>query len=221
MVDIVLPELDTLALTSQEVRAMTGWTDAMVEDYLTLARTLVSYAESIGSVANFAQEEATKAAQVSAEAIAQIQKRRAQLEKLARDIEAALINYVPLKGLMLQMKGAGTANPTIVNSYNLSALNRTGTGTYQITVQQNTFYGLDMFNFFVPVFSWVISPSANTALFSVDVQNTGSFTFNISVYEVTQGAGVALSRTLYDLQTTDTVALAFVLNAGDGRLPPP
>lgn len=221
MVDIVLPQLDTLSLTSQEVRSMTNWPEAMVEDYLATLRSIVSYAESIISIAEFAQAEADRAAQVNADLLNQTQKRRAQLDKLARDVEQALINYVPIKGLMLQMKGTGAADPNIVNSYNVASLTRTGTGTYQITVTQNTFYGLDMFNFFVPVFSWVIAPSATSALYSVDVQNTGAFTFNISVYAITQGAGTTLARTLYDLQTTDNVAISFVLNTGDGRLPPP
>ena len=217
MVDIVLPNIDTLDLTSQEILDMTGWPEPMIEDYLTILQNVAAYTESITSIALFTEQEAKKAAQQNADTLTATQKRRTQLGEL----NAALINYVPLKGLMLQMTGANLLDPTIVNSYNVTSLTRTGVGTYQITVTQNTFYGLDITTFFVPVFSWVIAPSVTSSLYSVEVVNTGAATFDISVYAIIQGAGTTLARSPYDLLGADSVALSFVLNAGDGSLPPP
>jgi len=52
-----------------------------------------------------------------------------------------LISYLPLKGLMLRIEGAGASDPVIKVNYNVLTVVRTGVGIYVITPVQITFFG--------------------------------------------------------------------------------
>jgi len=68
-----------------------------------------------------------------------------------------LLSYLPLKGLMLRIEGAG--DPVIKVNYNVLTVNRTGVGIYVITPVQTTFFGVDIISNSTAVLGFAINPS--------------------------------------------------------------
>lgn len=235
-------KLESLVLSAQEVRALTGWDDVMTEEWLNLIRNFVQLADSVDEVqqvdiGTVDQEIADVFGQVAKvrgrfsaleQAIKQIEqlinaytssaygKAKAQINTLRRDTQT----FSPIKAMTALIKGGGASNPTLTDSYNITSITRTGIGVYQITLTQPTIYGTNIDTFSLPFVHWIIAPAA-TAQYHVELVNTSPNTYNLNVYSVTVGVSPALTRTAYDLQLTDTVDCMLLLNLGGGRLPPP
>ena len=145
-----------------------------------------------------------------------IGKLKSVIEKLRDDI----ISFVPLKGMMLSIEGAGASDPTIKTSYNVTSAARTAIGVYQITLKQSTFFGVLIGSKGVPTLSFDIAPSATSDFFTVEIVEVFSNIFELKVFEVAQGTGNRLDITPYDILVNDNINTTILLNVGNGRLPP-
>ena len=145
------------------------------------------------------------------------------LGKLKAMISAAqfrIFTRVPIKGVMLKITGNGALDPTIQNSYNISSVVRVGVGVYRCTLTQSTFYGYSVLDNGAFSTGFSIVPSVTTDSFSVNVTTVSAGVYDINVFAVTQGAGNKLALIAYDFLGTDSIDATFLLNYGDGRLPP-
>lgn len=132
-----------------------------------------------------------------------------------------VVQNFPLKGAMVRIVGNGVGNPTISNTYNIASVVRTGVGVYRGTMTQGSFYGVDLLTNGVFTSGFTIVASANTDNFLVNFTTVSPGIFDCKVYEISQGAGIRLTITPYDILATDTISCALLLNVNRGRLPPP
>lgn len=143
-----------------------------------------------------------------------------KLKSMISRLRDDLIDYAPIKGLMLAIEGNGASDPTIITGYNIDAVTRTGVGVYEVTLVQNTFYGIAIGDVSVSAIGYTIAPTVTTELYAVSVVSTGALTFDIEVSEVTQGTGNKLDIAPYDIVSGDSVSAALYMNLGGGELPP-
>ena len=137
------------------------------------------------------------------------------VSKLRRDV----INNVPIKGVMGRIEGNGLSDPTIITSYNLASVVRTGVGVYRATLQQDTMYGIDLLDTGVYAESHSITSDPNTDLHIVRLVPVSSTEVDIEVYAVEQGLGIRIDITPYDFDVGDSISVGLYINAGNGELP--
>lgn len=230
--------LNSLVLSAYELKEINGWDDVMVEDYLTIIRNLSELAEIIDANAVEIIERLDSLEQLSpslkrslGRVLALSQKSKLNSEKaiqsnalnkrlsLKSNSKADLAisqmnNYVPQKGVMLAISGENTADPTIIDSYNVSTLVRNAVGEYRLTMEQSTMSGKDVFDDSIHSVNFYIVASANTEVFNVKLEKSSAGVFDIDVFEVTQGVGGALALTAYDLKSTDRLSISMDLTIG-------
>ena len=142
---------------------------------------------------------------------------KAMLSTLRSDIR----NNIPIKGLMLSVEGNGGANPSIITSYNVLSIIRTGVGVYNVTPIQDTYFGISIANNSVITSGFSIAPSITSELFNVDITPGAGNTFDVNVFELTVGLGSKLEVSPYDILPGDILGFNLLINAGFGELPPP
>lgn len=131
-------------------------------------------------------------------ASAELAKIRARVVQSVRDYKA----WLPAKGVLLRIEGAGAGNPVVTNDYNVSTVTRTAPGVYQVTVSQADYFTQNMLSNSVFAHSKIIAPL--TSSFDVETVVTGASTFEIRVYEMVV-VGAAVQRGAYDLLAGDFV----------------
>ena len=143
-----------------------------------------------------------------------------KLKSMIRNLRADVIDFVPVKAMLIKFEGQGASNPTIITEYNILTLTRSGVGVYAGTVDQGTILGQSIFTASVFSSGFVIAPSVGSDFFTLNFVSTGALTFDISVLEVVQGSGNKLDFNPYDILAGDTVSATLLLNLGDGSLLP-
>lgn len=143
-----------------------------------------------------------------------------KIKSMVTALRAEIIQFLPLKGMAIRVTGNDTSNPSIISSYNVDSVTRTGVGVYRLVLTQETFFGIGILANAVSTINYSIEPSLNSDLFSVQIDVVSLTEFDIKVYEVAQGTGNRLDISPYDIQVTDTISGSFLLNINDGRLPP-
>jgi len=138
------------------------------------------------------------------------------IELLRRDV----VNYAPLKGLLLAITGNGGSDPSIATSYNVLTVTRTGIGVYRVTAIQNTIFGFSIGSNSAIALSHSIQPSVVSEAHFVRVIAVSPGIFDIEVTELTVGGGNKLEVNPYDILSSDGVDVTFLINAGLGKLPP-
>lgn len=143
---------------------------------------------------------------------AELAKIRARVVQSVRDYKA----WLPAKGILLRIEGAGASNPVVTNDYNVSTVTRIAPGVYQVTVSQSDYFTQNMLSSSVFAHSKIIDPL--TSSFDVETVVTGASTFEIRVYEMVV-VGASVQRGAYDLQAGDFVDVQ-VLFSINSTLPP-
>lgn len=145
-------------------------------------------------------------------ASAELAKIRARVVQSVRDYKA----WLPAKGVMLRIEGAGAGNPTVTNDYNVSTVTRTAPGIYQVTVSQADYFTQNMLSNSVFAHSKIIDPL--TSSFDVETVVTGADTFEIRVYEMIVML-TNVTRSAFDLQAGDFVDVQALFSI-NSTLPP-
>lgn len=234
--------LSSLALSAYEVKSLTGWDDAMVEDYLTIIRNLSDLSEIIDenevnifrNVDKLNQEtpqlkRAVAKAMALTEKNRKLTKKNEQLSILAKSTAlkaTALanlslnntINYNAQKGLMIAFSGNDTFDPVLISSYNLSSLNKIGAGQYQAIVNQSEMFGQHVFDDSIHSITFNIEETSDSGAFVVKISKFTDTIFYINSYQVLQDVGDTLTLDPYDLQVGDRVSVSLDLTIGS-RLP--
>ena len=126
---------------------------------------------------------------------------------------------LPTKAFHVEFSGRGTDGAaTLAHSFNIASITRSGAGTYNGIISQETFHGVGVLtgaNIFV---NSIIAASVNSPLFDVDAWVTGATTFTVRVYEVTVSGPPV--RTLYDPTGSDFISLTGLTDLSGGILPP-
>lgn len=138
----------------------------------------------------------------------------ASIADLARRFKATS----PTAGCMFRISGNGASNPTIISSYNVTSITRTGAGTYRVTLKQSTVYGVGITSLGVLSAFWKIVPTGSTDSFEVTGTVISATQVDIEVYALTV-SGSKIVRTLYDFVSTDFIHVNALVSAGDGTLP--
>lgn len=131
-------------------------------------------------------------------ASAELAKIRARLTQSVRDYKA----WLPAKGVLLRIEGAGASNPVVTNDYNVASVTRTAPGVYEVTVSQADYFTQNMLSNSVFAHSKIIDPL--TSSFDVETVVTGADTFEIRVYEMVV-VGASVQRGAYDLLAGDFI----------------
>lgn len=114
----------------------------------------------------------------------------------------------------------GAATILDSDNYNISTMERVSAGVYEGVIAQQTAYGVNLFDDAMPVVTHNINPSATTEAFEVLFSPVDDVTFQLSVFELVQGAGTSVDLVLYDPdETGDTITLAIQTTLTD-VLPP-
>ena len=141
---------------------------------------------------------------------------KAMISALRRDV----INNIDIKGFHVKLEGNGVSDPVATSGYNFLSATRTGTGVYEVTVQQATIYGFSLLDDgFLTKFETITS-NPDTDVNVVNYTVTSSTTLDIEVFEVVQGTGNRLDIVPYDIESGDFISLTISVNAGTGELPP-
>lgn len=142
-----------------------------------------------------------------------------KLKSMIASLRDSVINITFLKGLTSRIEGQGVGQPIVTNDYNIESIVRTGVGVYEYTPKQTTFFGGNIVDRGLPSVSLSISSNPATDLHEYTlVAGVGIVT--ISVTAIEQGAGNRLDFLPYDLEAGDYLYLAYLVNAGLGKLPP-
>lgn len=131
-------------------------------------------------------------------ASAELSKIRSRVVQSVRDYKA----WLPAKGVLLRIEGAGGSNPLLTNDYNVSSVTRAAPGVYEVTVSQASYFTQNMLGNSVFAHSKIIAPL--TSSFDIEAVVTGVDTFEIRVYEMVV-VGASVQRGAYDLLAGDFV----------------
>ncbi len=130
-----------------------------------------------------------------------------------------VIAYLPLKAVMLNIEGAGGANPIIEANYNIDTVVRTGVGVYRITILQATMFGVSIENNGVPNIGNAIQASLSSDAHDIKILTISPTEFDLIVTEIIQGSGNKLEFQPYDIIAGDDVGLTILLTIRN-ELPP-
>lgn len=144
-----------------------------------------------------------------------------KLKSMISQLRSDLYGLMPVKGMAVRLGGAGASAPSVTNEYNYSAIARVGVGAYRVTLAQDSVYGSLVIDNGFPSVNHVISPTATTDLYTVDVTKVSDSQLDVKVYEVYLGGGFDLVKNPYDLQIGDYVHLMINMNIDTGRISPP
>ncbi len=122
-------------------------------------------------------------------------------------------NKYPLLGFAVTFTGNGTSAPTVDSSYNVSAVNRTGTGFYQIILEQETILGNSVIDGFI-MNRVGINPVAADTNYKLQLFKFNPVTIQIAVDKIT-----STTFNSYDLTSVDTLEFASFIYNGK-QLPP-
>jgi len=232
MANGVSSQLQRLVLSASDLKEITKqksgepWTDALIEDYLNILRDAALLADEIDQNAGeiiASQKRLSAGVQANKSQISQIRARSLSNEKGIDDLfddVNDLFEFFPVKACSFLIAGNGVLNPVIQHSYNVNGIVRSGVGIYTVTLTQGTINGQSIQSRHTYAIEHLISPSASTDQFRVQVTSFAGTTLVLSVHEVTVGGGSSLVYTPYDLQIGDSVTFNILMNAGSGLLPP-
>lgn len=122
------------------------------------------------------------------------------------------LNLQPALGWALNITGAGTSNPTVTNSKNVTSVTRTSTGTYRVVLSRSTVLGNQVNSGYLSVYLNIHSVPSNYNYYAQIVFNSAT-ELDVIIHEV-HG-----SNLVYDLSTNDTLSVCSFLNIGN-KLPP-
>lgn len=123
-------------------------------------------------------------------------------------------NLYPILGFSLRMAGNGTANPTIINSHNITSVSRFGVGIYQVLINQETILGLSVIDGYL-FDQFNINTTAADTNYQLQIARISPNIIGIQTYQITGASSAA-----YDLTTGDTLDIGSLLYNGL-KLPPP
>ena len=138
----------------------------------------------------------------------------------ARLGKTEFVNFGFFKAMRLLATGNGVSDPTVSADYNVASVSRTSTGTYRITLTQDTFWGVQCNEGNSMLIPAVKLPStANAQVQYLYYVSPG--VYDLFVYELSptgpQGSFIPVP---YDLVVGDTMEVLGWMDAGDGTLPP-
>lgn len=145
-----------------------------------------------------------------------------KLKSIINKLRNEVIQFLPLKGLMIRVEGNGLGNPIIQLEYNVSSVARTGVGVYRLTISQETFYGIPVIPNSVATLTYDIAPNVNTDAYYVALNVISTTVIDVQVFEAAQGAGNKIQYNPYDILAGDTISGSLLFNSGirEQRLPP-
>jgi len=144
-----------------------------------------------------------------------IGKVKAMITELRNDV----FNYIPIKGAMLKIGGNGiAANPSIIVSYNVASVARTGVGVYRITLNQSTVLGASILSNGVSSIDFIIAPTITSELFSAELVNISALVFDLITKEGVVAGGNKLEFNPYDIIPGDTVSIMSLISFGNKQI---
>ncbi len=176
-------------------------------------------------------EEAVHEAQTSLEALlvqaedireSDLKAISAKLDSLQSNL-TTLNNITAIKGVVLKFTVDGSNAIVHELDWNIDTASstRTGVGVYQFEVDQATFYGIDVIDNSSFATDYLITPTATTEFYTLEVNSISTGVFTLTVKQVIKGEGNKLDVQPYDIQPGDLVSAIGVFNLPQSTLPPP
>jgi len=142
-----------------------------------------------------------------------------KIKAMVTELRNDILNYMPIKGVMLKIGGNGiAANPSIIVAYNIASVVRTGIGVYRITLNQSTALGTSILSNGVSSIDFIIAPTVTSELYSAEIVNISTLIFDLITKEGVVGGGNKLEFNPYDIIPGDTVSIMSLISFGNKQI---